>query len=170
MRPMLPSWIRSRSWSPRLTCFFASDTTRRRFASTSSAFARSAVRRPAAISPSVAAEVFFAAGISRWMIRSFFSTRSMTLRSRRISSSDATMASRASSAFVFLRAFGFALVFFAAVFFAAGFGAAFFTVFAPCSSLRGRSRRRAIFSIVASSKASSSSTLRTMSRTLKRPL
>jgi len=39
MRPMLPSWLRSRDWSPRFVYFLAIETTRRRLASTSSFFA-----------------------------------------------------------------------------------------------------------------------------------
>src|ERR1700684_1948127 len=53
MRPMFPSWIRSRNCSPRLVYFLAIDTTRRRLASTSSALARSAIRSPSSISATV---------------------------------------------------------------------------------------------------------------------
>src|SRR2546425_3820453 len=42
IRPMLPSWMRSKNCRPRLVYFLAIDTTRRRFASTSSALAFSA--------------------------------------------------------------------------------------------------------------------------------
>src|SRR6266511_2065871 len=43
---MLPSWIRSRNWRPRLVYFLAIEMTRRRFASTISFFAWRASRSP----------------------------------------------------------------------------------------------------------------------------
>src|SRR5204863_441344 len=46
MRPMLPSWIRSRNCRPRLVYFFAMEITRRRLASTISFFARRALASP----------------------------------------------------------------------------------------------------------------------------
>src|SRR5881394_851736 len=56
MRPMFPSWIRSRNCRPRLVYFLAIETTRRRLASMSSFFACSA-----SISPWM---------MSRWVRRS----------------------------------------------------------------------------------------------------
>ena len=46
IRPMLPSWIRSRNCRPRLVHFSAIEITRRRFASTISFFAWRASRSP----------------------------------------------------------------------------------------------------------------------------
>ena len=44
---MLPSWIKSRNWRPRLGYFLAMETTRRRLASTSSRLARFGLLFPA---------------------------------------------------------------------------------------------------------------------------
>src|SRR3972149_6193943 len=46
MRPMFPSWMRSRNWRPRLVYFLAMEMTRRRLASTISFFARAAFCSP----------------------------------------------------------------------------------------------------------------------------
>src|SRR3989475_9223606 len=46
MRPMLPSWMRSRNCSPRFVYFLAMEMTRRRFASTISFFACAALTWP----------------------------------------------------------------------------------------------------------------------------
>src|SRR5205809_231887 len=46
MRPMLPSWIRSRNWSPRFVYFLAMEMTSRRLASTISFLARAALASP----------------------------------------------------------------------------------------------------------------------------
>src|SRR4030065_389231 len=57
IRPMFPSWMRSRNCSPRLVYFLAIDTTRRRFASTSSRFASRTLRSPCSITRSVSVRV-----------------------------------------------------------------------------------------------------------------
>jgi len=47
MRPMLPSWMRSRNWSPRLVYFLAMDTTSRRLASPARSWRALPALRPA---------------------------------------------------------------------------------------------------------------------------
>jgi hypothetical protein len=66
---MFPSWMRSRNCRPRFVYFLAIETTRRRFASTSSLLAFSASRSPrtmkSAVCRSSSAEVSIAVSVAR---------------------------------------------------------------------------------------------------------
>ena len=86
---MLPSCTRSSSCKPRLVCFLASETTRRRFALISSAFARSAWRLPlwSARSASLERASCRASSRRRLTMRSTTGGRRGALRARRRPSS-----------------------------------------------------------------------------------